>query len=182
MRLLGEGSVLHTTTTWWVVFLRCRGVWQVVTPTLARRALRALPTTVIANLYSLSEAHDVAVLSLQDLDFASQQLAPRMPGTEVSAGGASCPFERIPCGLVLPNVECHILDDRLTVMDVGQWGDVYLSGPSLAVGYLDRPDLTAERFVCLSLAEALDDSQVFYLHLNLWRSTPPLPCTTTLTI
>ena len=86
---------------------------------------------------------------------------------EVSTGGASCPFEPIPCRLVLPNLECHILDRRLSVMKIGQWGDVYLSGPSLAVGYLDRPNLTAERFVCLSLPDALDDSQVFYLHLHL---------------
>ncbi|MFJ9770762.1 amino acid adenylation domain-containing protein [Kitasatospora sp. NPDC101157] len=46
-------------------------------------------------------------------------------------------------GRPLPGVGAHVLDDRL---DPADEGELYLTGPGLALGYLRRPALTAERF------------------------------------
>ncbi|MEC3978306.1 non-ribosomal peptide synthetase [Amycolatopsis sp. H20-H5] len=47
-------------------------------------------------------------------------------------------------GTPLPGIRAHVLDESLRPV---QNGELYLSGPRLAAGYLDRPGLTAQRFV-----------------------------------
>ncbi|WP_413754855.1 non-ribosomal peptide synthetase [Streptomyces sp. MMBL 11-3] len=50
-------------------------------------------------------------------------------------------------GPPLPDVEAHVLDDRLVKVPVGVTGELYLAGDAVARGYAGRPGLTAERFV-----------------------------------
>ncbi|WP_229868922.1 non-ribosomal peptide synthetase, partial [Streptomyces griseoviridis] len=50
-------------------------------------------------------------------------------------------------GRPLTNTRVFVLDDFLRPALIGAVGEVYLTGPGLARGYLGRPDLTAERFV-----------------------------------
>ncbi len=47
----------------------------------------------------------------------------------------------------LANVRVLVLDDRLEPVPAGSRGELFLGGAGLARGYLDRPDLTAERFI-----------------------------------
>ncbi|MGV9720312.1 amino acid adenylation domain-containing protein [Nocardia beijingensis] len=50
-------------------------------------------------------------------------------------------------GTPVPGLGVHVLDSRLRMVPTGVIGELYLSGPALAQGYLGRPATTAERFV-----------------------------------
>jgi amino acid adenylation domain-containing protein/thioester reductase-like protein len=53
----------------------------------------------------------------------------------------------VPIGVPNQNVDVYILDHHLQPVPPGTLGELYLAGPALARGYLDRPDLSAARFV-----------------------------------
>ncbi|MFE6701107.1 amino acid adenylation domain-containing protein [Streptomyces sp. NPDC057718] len=55
--------------------------------------------------------------------------------------------ERVPIGRPLQRTTAYVLDDELREAPVGEPGELCLGGPGVALGYLHRAELTAERFV-----------------------------------
>ncbi|WP_128566348.1 non-ribosomal peptide synthetase, partial [Methylobacterium crusticola] len=54
---------------------------------------------------------------------------------------------RSPIGEAIPDLVLHLVDDALDPVPDGVPGEIVVGGPGLAQGYLNRPGLTAARFV-----------------------------------
>ncbi|MEU9232411.1 amino acid adenylation domain-containing protein [Streptomyces subrutilus] len=91
------------------------------------KALDQYPGLVVANGYGPVES-----LGLTTCHRATPQ----------DAAGAS-----IPIGHALHGKAVHVLDERLRPVPDGATGELYAAGGGLALGYVGRPGLTAERFV-----------------------------------
>ncbi|MFJ2865095.1 amino acid adenylation domain-containing protein [Kitasatospora sp. NPDC087314] len=82
----------------------------------------------LVNMYGITET--TVHVSYQELD------APT-----AAAGGGSV------IGRGIPDLRVYLLDGALQPVPAGVPGELYITGPGLARGYLGRPDLTAARFV-----------------------------------
>ncbi|MER5964375.1 amino acid adenylation domain-containing protein [Streptomyces sp. NPDC002057] len=105
-------------------------VWtggDVVPPEAVRRVMDACPNLTVVNGYGPTET----------TTFATSHTLHR-------------PFDYdgpLPIGRPLDNTRLYVLDEHLGLLPAGVQGELYIAGTGLAQGYLDRPALTAERFV-----------------------------------
>ncbi len=132
-------SVLHFVPSMLRVFLEeqnvptCTSLRLVVTSgealpyALAERLYERLPDVKLENLYGPTEASvDV---------------------TRWSCPPVGDPRRIVPIGHPIANTRCYVLSGELEVLPVGVAGELYLAGVQLARGYLNRAELSAERFV-----------------------------------
>jgi amino acid adenylation domain-containing protein/non-ribosomal peptide synthase protein (TIGR01720 family) len=106
----------------------CSG--EALPPALAERFFARLSPTELHNLYGPTEcAVDVTAWACQ-------------PGAAV-----------VPIGRPIDNTRIYILDEHLAPVPVGVPGELYIAGVQVGRGYLDRAELTAERFLRDPFAE-----------------------------
>lgn len=55
--------------------------------------------------------------------------------------------ESIPIGKAISHTQVYILDEELQPVAAGTAGELYIGGDGLARGYLNQPELTAEKFI-----------------------------------
>ncbi|MBM7773853.1 amino acid adenylation domain-containing protein [Actinokineospora baliensis] len=70
--------------------------------------------------------------------------------TTVGATMAQCADDGVdppPIGLPLPNYTAYVLDATMEPVPVGVAGELYIGGKGVTRGYLNRPELTEQRFV-----------------------------------
>ncbi|WP_046468243.1 non-ribosomal peptide synthetase [Allosalinactinospora lopnorensis] len=93
-----------------------------------RRVLAAEPPKSLVNAYGPTEA----------TTFASYFECSR----ESLAG-----LDRVPIGFPIQETSLHLLDEELAPVPCGETGELCIGGPGVATGYLERAELTADRFV-----------------------------------
>ncbi|WP_066383169.1 non-ribosomal peptide synthetase [Anabaena sp. CA = ATCC 33047] len=79
----------------------------------------------------------------------------------------------IPIGRPIANTQIYILDQQLQPVPIGVPGELYIGGAGLSRGYLNRPELTTEKFISSTfnqklyktgdLARYLPDGNIEYL-------------------
>jgi non-ribosomal peptide synthetase-like protein len=92
--------------------------------------------------------------------------------TTVTATWAELTPDRpVTIGRPLPTYRVYLLDESLQRVPDGEAGEICVSGPGVAQGYVNRPDLTAERFPLDPYADELGGSQRLYRTGDLGRLT-----------
>ncbi|MGK4578794.1 Pls/PosA family non-ribosomal peptide synthetase [Kitasatospora sp. HPMI-4] len=79
------------------------------------------------------------------------------------------PNRPVTIGVPLPTYRVYLLDQRLRPVPDGESGEICVGGPGVAIGYLNRPELTAERFVANPVRADLADSPRIYRTGDLGR-------------
>lgn len=60
---------------------------------------------------------------------------------------ADCERDASPVGVPIPDLSVYVLDKKRTPLPAGVAGELYVGGAGVARDYLNRPELTAERFI-----------------------------------
>ncbi len=97
-----------------------------ITPEI-RSAFTAHPRSRLHNFYGPTEAHVVSNYSMPDNPASWTEFPP--------------------IGTPIFNTQLYVLDPVLNVMPDGMEGELYIAGRGLARGYLDKPGMTAEKFI-----------------------------------
>jgi amino acid adenylation domain-containing protein len=99
---------------------------EAVSLDLCRRLKEKMPQCVLINLYGSSEVS--ADATFYEVGDTARQSS-------------------VPIGSPIANTDAFVLDRGLQPAPLGAPGELYIGGAGLARGYLERPELTAERFV-----------------------------------
>ena len=110
------------------------------------------------------------------LDVVIQNLyGPTEASVDVTYFETSKNDKSIPIGKAIDNTQMYILDTNLEPVPIGEMGEVCIGGIGLARGYLNKPELTAEKFIpnpfiekeriylTGDLGKFLDDGNIEYL-------------------
>ncbi len=118
------------------------------------------------------EPHHLATSQIRTLILGGEDLSPSLAADTVSAANGNlavyneygpteatvgCMIHRfdpaidvtgsVPIGRPVANTRIYLLDEGLSPVPTGAVGELYIAGDGVALGYLNNPELTAERFV-----------------------------------
>ena len=101
---------------------------EALSPSYVQQGLRLLPQTQIINGYGPTE--NTTFTCCYRISRSFDEKAPS-----------------VPIGRPISNTQVYVLDERQVPVPIGVAGELYIGGDGLARGYINRPELTAEKFV-----------------------------------
>jgi len=120
--------------------------------------MQATPTVwreIVHNAKALDQVHVLigGEVLTEDLESALRKAARRVTNlygpteTTIWSTTAEVTGRRTGVGRPMANTRVYVLDDQLGPLPVGVPGELYIAGERLAIGYRDRPALTADRYL-----------------------------------
>ena len=100
---------------------------DIVSPGHVARVKAVCPNVSVINGYGPTESNVTNTHVIETTDIASGQA--------------------LPIGRAVPGTQIYILDENLQPVPTGVMGELCIAGRGLALGYWNRPDLTAEKFI-----------------------------------
>lgn len=67
----------------------------------------------------------------------------------------------ISIGRPIANTQIYVLDPERRVCPIGVEGDLFIGGDGVAIGYVNRPELTAEKFIPDPFGSAADGARIY---------------------
>lgn len=130
-----EVTLINTVPSAIAELLRIHGIPDSVQ--VVNLAGEPLPNSLVQQIYQQTDVQKVYNLygPSEDTTYSTAAL--------ISRDNQQIP----PIGQPISNTQVYVLDGEKQQVPVGVPGELYLGGAGLARGYLDRPELTAERFV-----------------------------------
>lgn len=123
---------------------------DIVSAVHAQKLLESCPSTTFVNCYGPTENSTfctyLRIPSLRDL-----------------------PDGPLPIGRALPLSTHYILDEQGDEVPVGTIGEIYCGGDGLALGYVNRPELTEERFAWHTFSDGQSERLYKTGDLGAWR-------------
>jgi amino acid adenylation domain-containing protein len=114
-----------------------------------RKAQKSLPGTQLINGYGPTES----------TTFTCCYRIPGNLGEDLTS---------IPIGYPINHTKVYVLDEKMQPKNNGDPGELYIGGDGLAIGYLNRPELTSEKFV----PDPFDENGRLYKSGDLVRYLP----------
>ena len=78
----------------------------------------------------------------------------------VTSYQVECKMKEIPIGKALDNVRLYVVDPQGHRLPVGAAGELWISGPQVSRGYLNRPEKTAEVYIPNPFVDSDDADQI----------------------
>jgi amino acid adenylation domain-containing protein len=138
-------------------------------PSMLSEMLRRVDWALCSSVRDVFCSGEVLPISLQDEFFVSgttSRLNNLYGPTEASIDVSywQCapygPMPVVPIGRPIANTDLYVLDQYLNLVSDGVVGELYIAGGALANGYLNRQQLTDEKFIC-QLPDVIPASRLY---------------------
>ncbi|NOX37607.1 MAG: amino acid adenylation domain-containing protein, partial [Calditrichaeota bacterium] len=154
---LCRGARLYLTDEEWLTFgetfVDMLQVEMITKITLPPSVLAVLPDAKLPHLKTIVSAGEACPPELVQRWAKGRRFINAYGPTENTVCATVHPVKKAPDGTNVPigkpiaNVQVYIVDENLNLQPVGVPGELCIAGVGLARGYLNQPDLTAEKFV-----------------------------------
>jgi aspartate racemase len=155
--MLTDSDFLHRCEEWNLTAMSLpTAYWHVLTLSLDRENLR-IPESVRLLIIGGEKALPDRLMKWQQLVGPRMRLLNTYGPTEATVVAtlydlthlhiSTKQVHEIPIGRPLPGVLTYILDTHLQPVPIGVPGELHIGGSNLAREYLNRPDITAEKFI-----------------------------------
>ncbi|MGD1020131.1 MAG: amino acid adenylation domain-containing protein [Verrucomicrobiia bacterium] len=140
-------TVLNLPTAYWQELAReWAGVTELV-PNIQPRLFIVGGDTMLPDVLKLWQQTPVGSIRLLNAYGPTETTITATAFEIAPCSGENTTYQRVPIGRPLANRAIYILDQHGNPVPIGVPGHLHIGGEGLAQGYLNRPEMTAEKFI-----------------------------------